>query len=166
MTEALTIIAAPPLLLRPILHQARAGTLATAWREKLPDRAGTAAAVSAELPPQDWEPGRGVGWRRALDAWHKAMTDCLAAAARADDELRRRLPRYEAAGGWAMDQDLATASYRAGMVAGGLDVEWFDWLIDRVREWPDERRRGEQLDLMTLEPGYRDDMQKLPLYWA
>lgn len=161
MTAELTISDAPPMLLRPILRQARAGTLASAWREKLP-----AASALAELPPQDWEPGRGVGWRRALDAWHKAMTDCLAAAARADDELRRRLPRYEEAGGWLMDQDLATASYRAGMAAGGLDVEWFDWLIERTNDWPDHDRARDQLDAMTLDPDYRANMERLPLYWA
>ena len=67
----------------------------------------------------------------------------------------------------AMDRDLAVASYQAGLTAGGLDIpDWYDWLTDRVYLWPDKQRRDEQLDLMTLEPGYRDSIQQLPAYWA
>ena len=65
-----------------------------------------------------------------------------------------------------MDRDLATASYRAGLAAGGLDVDWYDWLIERVRLWPDVKRRNDQLDLMTLEPDYRQSIEQLPPYWA
>lgn len=165
-------------LLRTYLQCARDGLLATSWREALTtihsaghhEARARAIAAIAKTPPADWEPDQGVGWRRALDAWHKATTDCLAAT---EDTQQRLLASRAAsadvirvaADNMVIARDLATASYRAGMAAAGLDVEWFDWLIDRAREWPDERRRNEQLDLMTLEPGYRETFQKLPLYW-
>lgn len=165
-------------LLRTYLQCARDGILTTDWRQTLTkihpagqheSRARAIAAI-AETPPADWEPDQGVGWRRALDAWHRATTDCLEAT---EDTQQRLLVSRAAtadlvrsvAVNITIARDLATASYRAGMAAAGLDVEWYDWLIDRAREWPDERRRNEQLDLMTLEPGYRETVQKLPLYW-
>ena len=49
-----------------------------------------------------------------------------------------------------MERDLVTASYRAGLAAGGLDIDWYDWLIDRVRAWPDTQRRDDQLDLIAV----------------
>lgn len=165
-------------LLRTYLQCARDGILTTNWRETLTEvhpagqhqSRARAIADIADIPPAAWEPGQGVGWRRALDAWYEATTKCLAAT---EDTQQQLIASHAAAAAgirFAGEQmmiarDLATASYRAGMAAAGLDVEWFDWLIGRVHEWPDEHRRREQLDLMTLEPGYGETVQKLPLYW-
>lgn len=153
-------------MLRAILQQARTGKLAGDWREKLHSSESEIAEALVVLLPQDWEPGSGVGWRRALDAWHAAMEDCLAAARRAGDEVRRMLPQAAIADGYEMDCDLARASYRAGLAGGGLDVEWFEWLVERVNRWPDKGRARDQLDAMTLDPDYRSTVEQLPLYWA
>lgn len=163
-------------LLRTYLQCAREGTLSPDWRETLTeihpageheDRARAIADI-AETPPADWEPDKGVGWRRALDSWYEATTNCLTATEAIQERLltsKAATPVHKAAQNTLIARDIATASYRAGMAAAGLDIEWFDWLIDRVHQWPDARRRSEQLDLMTLEPGYRETVQQLPLYW-
>jgi hypothetical protein len=168
-------------LLRAHLLSARRGTLSPDWRDRLTEHLheaedlpsdqrharNRAAAEIAALPPAEWEPDRKVGWRRSLDAWFEAIKHCIKDTEQAEERLRAKTPGAVSAGvgGSVMDRDLATGSYRAGLAAGGLDVEWFDWLINRVREWPDKRRRDEQLDLMTLEPDYRKTMQQLPMYW-
>lgn len=180
--------------LRALLLSARQGTLSEDWREALaatdPGAATDADADAddgritltddqraisrqaaqeiAASPPADWHPHRNVGWRRALDAWHEATKQCLDDTERAETDLRGQswMSADAVTARIDMDRDLATASYRAGLAAGGLAVEWYDWLIERVGRWPDIQRRDDQLDLMTLEPGYRDSMQHLPDYWA
>lgn len=132
------------------------------------DACRRAAEAIAASPPAQWHPHSDAGWRLALDAWFDAIKACLDDIERAEMEVRRQ--SWMAVDGVAarigMDRDLATASYRAGLAAGGLDVDWYEWLVDRVRLWPDKQRRDAQLDLMTLEPGYRDSMQHLPSHWA
>ncbi len=127
-----------------------------------------AAEEIAAGPAANWHPHRNVGWRLALDAWFDATKQCLDAAEHAEQEVRSQswMSVDDVTARIDMDRDLATASYRAGLAAGGLDVEWYDWLVERVRRWPDKQRRDDQLDLMTLEPGYRESMQQLPSYWA
>lgn len=172
-------------LLRVVLQQARAGRLETDWRDKVPvaiidsgtlsdDRDGDvyAAAVCAgrelvDIPAQDWEPNSGVGWRKALDAWFEGTKGCLMIFEAAERHLQAGFPTGGILSQAAMDRDLATASYRAGLAAGGLDVaDWYEWLTDRVYAWPDKKRRDDQIDLMTLEPGYRESIEQLPAYWA
>lgn len=165
------------------LLAARDGTLEPDWRatittiaaETTSEPADTqrsarsrAAADLAAIPPADWEPGRKVGWRTALDAWFDAIKACLADTERAERHLRAEtwMSADSVTARITMDRDLATASYRAGLAAGGLDVDWYDWLIERVRLWPDVKRRNDQLDLMTLEPDYRQSIEQLPPYWA
>lgn len=168
--------------LRAQLLSAREGTLKSDWRTTLvksatesiglqPDQQAArerAARDISALPPADWEPDRHVGWRLALNAWYEATNQCLDDIENAEKQLRSEswMSADTVTTRIAMDRDLTTASYRAGLAAGGLDVDWYDWLIDRVRKWPDKQRRDDQLDLMTLEPDYRDSMQQLPAYWA
>ena len=127
-----------------------------------------AAADLASMAPADWEPGRRVGWRTALEEWFEAIKACLADTERAERHLRGEtwMSADSVAARTKMERDLATASYRAGLAAGGLDVDWYEWLIERVRLWPDMKRRNDQLDLMTLEPDYRQTIEHLPPYWA
>lgn len=172
-------------LLRVVLQQARAGTLETDWRDKVPvaiaesgalsdgrDGDVYAAAVCAgrelvDIRPEDWEPDSGVGWRKSLDSWFEATKGCLMVFESAEQHLRAGFPSAGIVSQAAMDRDLATASYRAGLAAGGLDVpDWYGWLNDRVYSWPDKMRRDDQIDLMTLEPGYRESIEQLPAYWA
>lgn len=58
---------------------------------------------------------------------------------------------------------VAASADDAGLTSGGLDVEWFDWLIERVKAWPDQDRARDQLDAMTLDLDYRAGMEKLPM---
>lgn len=179
--------------LRALLLSARQGTLPEDWREALvttgtdtdtdaPDGDDTPITLTdnqlalnrqsaeslAAAPSVDWHPHRNVGWRRALDAWYDATKQCLDDTERVETDVRGLswMSVDAVSARIDTDRDLATASYRAGLAAGGLAVEWFDWLVDRVRRWPDKQRRDDQLDLMTLEPGYRESMQRLPGYWA
>lgn len=168
------------VLLRMHLVAARNGTLEPDWRDSIvsaadPDDAegdGNTGALTraasdlADSAVADWEPDRGVGWRTALDCWFEAIKTCLGDLERLDGRLRDELDvsfTPPVAGG--IELDLMTASYRAGLAAGGLDVDWFDWLIERVHGWPDRKLRDSQLDLMTMDPDYRAATQRLPDYW-
>jgi hypothetical protein len=126
-----------------------------------------AARDVADLPEADWEPDMKVGWRSSLDAWFAATKACLA-----DIEDLEKRSRSEAglsvaglADRHAMDLDVHTASYRAGMTAAGLVSNWYEWLLERVREWPDPLRRKTQLAAMEQQD-YRASVQQLPAYWA
>lgn len=173
------------MVLRIVLQQARDGALEPEWRESIPATLSESEAVPSvdngdvyahvicaardltELPPQQWEPHNGGHWRIALECWFDAMKRCLTVAERADERLREVLPKAEIPSQAAMERDLVVASYRAGLTAGGLDLpDWHQWLIERVDAWPDAQRRVYQLDLMTLEPGYRESIQQLPTYWT
>ena len=168
-------------LLRAHLLSARDGTLTATWRDNLTrtvtepngltavqHQVRVAAATElANLPPADWEPDRGVGWRAALDAWFEAIKQCLTETDETEQRLRTqtRINLATSIVGSDIDRDLATASYRAGMATAGLDVDWYDWLLERVQMWPDKQLRAYQLELMTLEPTYRESVQQLPGYW-
>lgn len=174
--------------LRFVLHQARDGALEKDWRERTPKRLAeqslwsaededqdggarrelvSEAHALAELPPQDWEPHSGAGWRRALETWFARTMDCLEADAHAERELAEVFPELNLPSMAAMDTDQAIASYRAGLMAGGLPAdEWYHWLLRRVEAWPDEGMRHAQLTLMTEEPSYRDSIEQLPTYWT
>jgi hypothetical protein len=121
----------------------------------------------ADLADADWEPDMKVGWRASLEAWYAATKECLDAL----EDLAKRsraeagLPMAGVAERHAMDLDVETASYRAGLTAAGLVNDWYDWLQERVRKWPDAGRRDLQLAAMK-EPDYRAGIQQLPAYWA
>lgn len=169
-------------LLRATLASARDGSLDPDWR----DQFGTAPSNPADPPPDEhhdaqiraatdlathpraaWEPDQHVGWRQSLEAWFDATKQCLIDTEHIERQLCDHTGITLVAGllDTTIEQDLATASYRAGLAAGGLDVDWYDWLIDRANQWTDTDRRDYQLDLMTLEPSYRDTVQQLPIYW-
>ena len=169
-------------LLRVQLLCARLGVLDVDWRtavldsvdEPLPDTSDhhqqlrfQVAEEVANLPNADWEPEMKAGWRTALEAWFAATKQCLEEM---EDAQRRihveaDLPVDSMAAGFAMDRDLETASYRAGLTAAGLVSNWFEWLQERVRAWPFGPRRDAQMQAME-DPDYRRQLQQLPRYWA
>lgn len=172
------------VLLRVQLVSARVGTLESNWRATLVESIEIggvesddevdaadpilvrAASALTTMPPADWEPDRGVGWRTALDSWFAAIKNCLGDLDRLDARLRDEVDvPLGATLTSTIELDLMTASYRAGLAAGGLDVDWFDWLIERVHCWPDKKLRDSQLDLMTMDPDYRAATARLPDYW-
>ena len=126
-----------------------------------------AAREVANLPDADWEPDMKIGWRASLEAWYTASKKSL-------DEMEELEKHIRAEAGrpidgiterYAMERDLQTASYRAGLTAGGLANDWYQWLLNRIKHWPDTNRRDSQLAVME-EPGYRETLQQLPSYWA
>ena len=169
-------------LLRVQLLCARQGVLDVDWRTAVLESVGEpmegiserhqelrlqAAEEVANLPNADWEPDMKVGWREALEAWFVATKQCLDEM---EDAQRRihvevGLPLGNLRADFAMDRDLDTASYRAGLTAAGLVSNWFEWLGERVRSWPHGPRREGQLQAMA-DADYRRQLQQLPRYWA
>ena len=161
---------------------ARAGYLDVDWRTALVEAAAEpiegiaekhqqlrerAASDVADLSDADWEPEMKVGWRASLEAWYAATKECLAEIENLQKRTRAEagLPVAGIAERHAMDLDVETASYRAGLSAAGLTNDWYDWLLERVRKWPDAGRRDAQLAAMK-EPEYHASIQQLPVYWA
>lgn len=116
----------------------------------------------AEMPVESWEPYvAGGDWREALDSWYSAALaneerwEADLAESRspgAPDAVERQHHFTEA-------RDLLGASYRAGLAAGGLDVDWRGWLQERSEQWH------------WAEPILADDSrfdwyEKLPEYWT
>ena len=61
-------------------------------------------------------------------------------------------------------RDELGASYRAGLRAGGDDVDWLTWYRDHINRWP----AGTMKDIVTARldsPDYQQHMQTLPDYW-
>lgn len=127
-----------------------------------------AATQVADLPNQAWEPGMKVGWRDSLEGWYTATKQCIDTTAKTRIELRRTAACSpgDVTAAAAMDHDLATALYRAGLTAAGLVSDWPQWLTDRCLDtWPRGARREAQLDLLQ-DPAYVRQLQQLPRYWA
>lgn len=147
---------------------------------------------ATELPVQPWEPYAARGdWREALDAWYSATlaleTECEAAHAE-----RPRPPADDSGGvdwlsGAAAGQqqqsdadrymresqqrirDGLGASYRAGLAAGGVEIDWVTWYRERVATWDDlgrEELRADYRRHQADEQGWRDYLQQLPDYWT
>ena len=75
------------------------------------------------------------------------------------------LPVNDLAAGFAMDRDLETASYRAGLTAAGLVSNWFEWLGGEGSGMAPRAAPKNQLQAMA-DPDYRRQLQQLPRYWA
>jgi hypothetical protein len=93
------------MLLKPILMDARAGTLDPSWRQRLSTAMlggapETDFEVSNQLAAHDistmdiqpWEPYTGRGWRTALDAWYAALLELNDSR----DRTERPMPGSEA----------------------------------------------------------------------
>jgi len=61
-------------------------------------------------------------------------------------------------------RDELGASYRAGLRAGGDDVDWVGWYRDHISRWPSGTMR--ETAAARLDSGdYRQHMETLPDYW-
>lgn len=141
---------------------------------------------------QPWEPHTGSGWRVSLDAWHAALaevndtrerTEQLMPGADADaPEVVREFTEAIAqnpvlssfaervAEGRRRWRDWEGSWYRAGLAAGGLDVDWRGWYRSRISTWTMGLSSVEGPsaigELTALEHGDKDHMQSLPAYWT
>ena len=141
---------------------------------------------------QPWEPHTGSGWRVSLDAWHAALaevndtrerTERLMTGADADaPEVVREFTEATAqnpvlssfaervAEGRRRWRDWEGAWYRAGLAAGGLNVDWRGWYYSRIGTWTTglSSLEGPSAieELTALEHGDKDHMQSLPAYWT
>lgn len=63
---------------------------------------------------------------------------------------------------YVVDRTRLTASYLAGLAAGGLDIDWRSWYSSQFESWPQERsyQLNAQLTLMNT------DFERLPAYWT
>jgi hypothetical protein len=169
-------------ILRTQLWCARHGFLDLDWRTQLLDaladpiegldecqqqRRCKAAEEVANLPGAAWEPEMKVGWRQSLEAWREATQSCIEDMYKAEREIHRAagLGTDGLDATYAMDCELETASYRAGLTAAGLVCDWEGWLRQRVLAWPAGPRRDSQLTTMATVL-HRRHLQRLPRYWA
>ena len=180
--------------MKSILERARLGALEPNWRDRLtaPDDTQLLAMSSGyqlysdmdtllltelqSVPHGDWEPNRGVGWRRSLDSWlatsnnaldqyrplNHVLTDSLSAATLGQPQaLQVQLHHQFTA---AFERDMIEASYKAGLCAGGEQLDWRGWLRQRATRWPDVPA-AEKFLVALHDPHFRDDLQTLPDYW-
>jgi hypothetical protein len=63
-------------------------------------------------------------------------------------------------------RDRIKAQYRAGLVAGGdqLEVDWLEWLANKIRSWPNDEAVKKGLAAIN-KPNFREQMEYLPSYW-
>jgi len=158
---------------------------------------------ATDLPVQPWEPyAAGGDWREALDAWYSA-TLALEAEYEAEKAERPRPPADDSGGvDWLAsaasgqqqqseadrymreiqrrERDCLGASYRAGLAAGGVEIDWVSWYRQRVTEWVDcgvgcdDDTRARFTESMRIDyrrhqsdqPGWSAYLQQLPGYWT
>lgn len=66
------------------------------------------------------------------------------------------------------ERDRLTMSYLAGLAAGGEEVDWRGWFLDRVAAWPAEAAGGKrraELELSSATSTFASLTQRLPSYW-
>lgn len=141
---------------------------------------------------QPWEPHSGLGWQVALDAWYAALVEVNDTRERTEQlmpgvdvdapEVVREFTESvahnpglrsfaeRAAEGRRRWRDWEGAWYRAGLAAGGLDVDWRGWYRSRIATWTNGLSPLEGpcaiAELTALEHGDKDHMQSLPAYWT
>lgn len=62
-------------------------------------------------------------------------------------------------------RDRLTASYLAGLAAGGDDVDWQAWFTKRVSTWPADSPATRRARVELAGPSFCTSMQRLPQYW-
>ena len=62
-----------------------------------------------------------------------------------------------------MARDKLTASYRAALAAGGVDIDWRSWFEERINAWDNEA--GAASARIVLRQPSQSYMERLPDYW-
>ena len=66
---------------------------------------------------------------------------------------------------FAQTRDWITASYLAGLTAGGQNVDWVAWFKTRVARWPLDDQGTRRAETELNHPTFREKMERLPTYW-
>ncbi len=86
-----------------------------------------------------------------------AMEQVSSLDARNDSLARQSLSTF------VMQRDKLTASYRAALAAGGVDIDWRAWFEERIQGWDNEA--GAATARIILRQESHAYMQRLPEYW-
>lgn len=90
----------------------------------------------------------------------RSVEDVIAQIAATDaqnDELAR-----QSLSTFILQRDKLTASYGAGLVAGGEQVDWRTWFEGRINTWDNELAANGARMTMRQQPSY---LERLPTYW-
>ena len=131
-------------------------------------------------PVAAWEPGAGLGWRRAIDAWADAALAVHRPRARiARRAARRWAGRTDPAAVLAAtgvdlvgERDRIELSWRLGAAAAGDPAgdDWADWLTRRLDRWADKSAAtAHRLALIAVDADLRglpDLRPALPDHWT
>lgn len=83
-------------------------------------------------------------------------------------QLARDSELFFATANYVQERDWVTASYLAGLTAGGVEgIDWREWLVERAQHWYDDKRFANQVHRESKTPRgrHRLDMP-LPAYWS
>jgi len=62
-------------------------------------------------------------------------------------------------------RDRLTASYLAGLAAGGQDIDWIEWFKTRIARWPPDQPGTRRAKTEFNHPAFREKLERLPTYW-
>jgi hypothetical protein len=172
--------------LTDVLWRCRLGELSPDWRDRL--GAGMAAAEDvlvrhelATMPTRAWEPFVASGdWRTALDEWYSdwvtlddyrvkherrpqdpiagMVTPFYKALNESPDIARGQQARDRA---WVFINIMWGALYRGGLAAGGMKINWREWVEEQAQALrPEDRARVLGLKCGGL------NVEQLPAYWT
>lgn len=77
-----------------------------------------------------------------------------------DDKRDSNRANYEMM--YVTDRTRLTASFLAGLAAGGLDIDWRSWYSSQIESWPDDNTYRLIANLALTNP----DFGRLPEYWT
>ena len=97
-----------------------------------------------------------IAARVAAPSAHAALTQIANTDAQKDDLARKSLSMF------IIERDKLTASYGAGLAAGGEAVDWRTWLEDRIATWDNESAANVARITLQQQNSY---LQRLPAYW-
>lgn len=90
-----------------------------------------------------------------------SVADALGEVASLDD--RNDAMARQSLSTFIMARDKLTASYRAALAAGGVDIDWRSWFEERINAWDHEAGAASaRIILRQPSPCY---MERLPDYW-
>jgi hypothetical protein len=124
--------------------------------------AGNAHRLIASMFTNDDVVSHGVRSRPPTDeptSLVRLLTSAMSIDDTADQARNRLGQRYT------QTRDWLTASYLAGLAAGGQDTDWIDWFKTRVSRWPPDEPGTRRAKTELNRPTFREKLERLPTYW-